>query len=272
MREIMQAHGARLRPVPVDDEGLLCAALPEEGAKLVCVSPSHQFPSGALLSLTRRLELLRYAGRYRSWIIEDDYDGEFRFDAKPISALRTFDEADRVIYIGSFSKILFPALRLGYMVLPAALRGDFIATKRLADFGCPTIEQKALANFMESPGFDRHLRSASATLKTRRKALLTGLETHAGDRVDVVDAPAGMHTVVWLRDCTFDECERLISDARSVGLGLYPIEPHYVNKPLRPGLLLGYAGLSSDDIATAMQLFGKCLAQLKVAARRQSAA
>lgn len=269
MREIMQAHGARVRAVPVDEKGLVCKALPWQGAKLVCVTPSHQFPSGALLSLTRRLELLRYATRHRSWIIEDDYDGEFRFDAKPITALRTLDEADRVIYIGSFSKTLFPALRLGYMVLPAALKRDFIAAKRRADLGCPTIEQKALANFMESPGFDRHLRNASSTLRARRRALLAGLQTHAGERVEVVDAPAGMHTVVWLRDCTFDECERLISDARSVGLGLYPIEPHYVEKPSRPGLLLGYAGVSKHDIVIAMQLFGKCLADLKKGAARR---
>lgn len=263
MREVMQAHGAHLSAVPVDDDGLICAQLPGQGAKLVCVTPSHQFPSGALLSLPRRLELLRYASRHRGWIIEDDYDGEFRFDAQPIAALRALDEADRVIYVGSFSKSLFPALRLGYMVLPAALRNDFVAAKRLADLGCPTIEQAALASFMESPGFDRHLRNASSTLRARRKVLLAGLQAHAGGRVDVVDAPAGMHTVVWLRDCTFADCERLIAQARSVGLGLYPIEPHYLDKPPRPGLLLGYAGLSTEDITLAMQLFGECLANLK---------
>lgn len=103
MREMMQAHGARLSPARVDDEGLVCSGLPGQGAKLVCVTPSHQFPSGALLSLPRRLELLRYASRHHGWIIEDDYDGEFRFDARPIAALRALDEADRVIYVGSFS-------------------------------------------------------------------------------------------------------------------------------------------------------------------------
>ena len=267
MREVMQAHGARVSPVPVDNEGLVCSGLPGEGAKLVCVTPSHQFPSGALLSLPRRLELLRYASRHRGWIIEDDYDGEFRFDARPIAALRALDEADRVIYVGSFSKILFPALRLGYIVLPAALCGDFVAAKRLADLGCPAIEQAALANFMHSPGFDRHLRNASGALRARRRALLAGLQTHARNRVDVVDAPAGMHTVVWLRDCTFADCERLIAEGRTVGLGLYPIEPHYIDKPSRPGLLLGYAGLSAEDIAVAMRLFGECLANLGKARR-----
>ena len=268
MREVMHAHGVRIHAVPVDREGLKCAGLPGEGVRLVCVTPSHQFPSGTLLSLPRRLELLRYASRHGAWIIEDDYDGEFRYDAKPIAALRALDDADRVIYVGSFSKMLFPALRLGYMVLPDALREDFVSAKRLADFGCPAIEQAALARFMESPGFDRHLRNASSTLRARRRALLQGLEEHAGDHVEVVDAPAGMHTVVWLRDYSFDDCERLIMEARSVGVGLYPIEPHYLGKPERPGLLLGYAGLAPEDITLAMQLFGECLERLRPHRRR----
>lgn len=268
MRELMHAHGARIRAVPVDREGLRCTELPEEGARVVCVTPSHQFPSGALLSLPRRFELLRYASRHDCWIVEDDYDGEFRYDARPIAALRALDDADRVIYVGSFSKMLFPALRLGYMVLPAALREDFVEAKRLADLGCPAIDQAALASLMESPGFDRHLRNASSTLRARRRALLEGLSAYAGERVDVADAPAGMHMAVWLRDSSFDECDELIHEARSLGLGLYPIEPHYVNKPSRPGLLLGYAGLSPEDISDAMRLFGQCLDRIDGSRRK----
>lgn len=257
--QMLKAHGARLLSIPVDSDGLRCQDLPGSGAKLVCVTPSHQFPSGAVMSLSRRLELLGYAADHDAWIIEDDYDGEFRYDAKPLAALQSLDDADRVIYVGTFSKMLFPALRLGYMVLPRALREDFVAAKWFADLGCPTVEQAALANFMESPGFDTHLRSANRTLKARREALMAGLRRYAGERVEVVDSPAGMHAVVWLQDYNDEDCDGLIEMARRRGLGLYPIKPHYLGKPPRPGLLLGYAGLPAKEITRAMRLFGECL-------------
>lgn len=260
-RQAMQAHGARLAAVRTDTEGLDCAALPSSGVRLICVTPSHQFPGGSVMSPARRLDLLRYAGRERCWIIEDDYDGEFRYDAHPLAALRALDEGDRVIYVGTFSKMLFPSMRLGYMVLPAALQEDFTGAKWLSDMGTPAIEQAALASFMSGAGFDRHLRQASRTLKARRKALLAGLHQHAGDRVEVFDSPAGMHVVAWLRGYDRARAEALMERARRCGLGLYDIAPHYLKPPARQGLLLGYAGISTADIETAMDLFGRCLAE-----------
>ncbi|MEP6634536.1 MAG: PLP-dependent aminotransferase family protein, partial [Luteimonas sp.] len=144
-REVLQLHGAHLLATPVDENGLLTDALPTRSPRLICVTPSHQFPSGAVMSLTRRLALLEYAERRQSWILEDDYDGEFRYDSKPIAALRSLDEHDRVIYVGSFSKVLFPALRMGYLIMPTPLRQDFISAKWAEDFGSPAIEQAALA-------------------------------------------------------------------------------------------------------------------------------
>ncbi|MGH6912220.1 MAG: PLP-dependent aminotransferase family protein [Geminicoccales bacterium] len=258
-RQIMQAHGARIAAVRTDAEGLVCAALPASGVRLVCVTPSHQFPGGSVLSLSRRLELLRYAGRQRCWIVEDDYDGEFRYDAHPLAALRALDEGDRVIYVGTFSKMLFPSLRLGFMVLPVSLRDDFAAAKRLADMGTPAIEQAALASFMTGAGFERHLRQASRTLKARRRALLSGLRRQAGQRVEIVDSQAGMHVVVWLRGYSRAGCEALVDRARRYGLGLYSIAPHYMKPPARQGLLLGYAALPVAEIEEAMRLFGRCL-------------
>lgn len=259
---IFTAHGARVDAVPVDDEGLDCDRLPREAPRLLCVTPSHQFPLGSVLSLPRRLALLRYAQAHEAWILEDDYDGEFRYGGAPIAALRSLDTHDRTLYIGTFSKALFPALRMGYMVLPRALREPFRMAKQLATFGCPAIEQRALAQFIQNRGFERHLRRAAHTLRARRAALLAGLREHAGEVVEVRDSHAGMHLVAWLRG--FDEARLhcLIEAARLRGVGLHPIGPCYLQPPERVGLLLGYAGLAPKEIAAAMLRFGEALRSL----------
>jgi GntR family transcriptional regulator/MocR family aminotransferase len=253
------AHGADLIAVPTDDEGLICSDLPTQSPRLIYVTPSHHFPTGAVMSLPRRAELLRYATQHQCWILEDDYDGEFRYDAHPLAALRALDETDRVIYVGTFSKVMFGGLRLGYMVLPAALRADFLNAKYLSDIACPIIEQAALAHFMEDGGFERHLRLARKELKARRDALIAGLKEHARDRVEIGDTPAGMHLVVWLRNNDPAYCEALIAYAHENGLGLYPMSPLYLHAPKRQGLLLGYCGLSLAELREAMKLFGHCL-------------
>lgn len=260
--QALVAHGANPLPVRTDNEGLVCDELPTATPGLICVTPSHQFPSGCVMSLPRRLELLCYATEKQSWILEDDYDGEFRYDSRPLAALRSLDKGDRVIYVGTFSKVLFGTLRLAYMVLPAALRRDFVIAKYLNDISCPGIEQVALAHFMADGGFERHLRHARKELKARHQELLAGLRRHAGDRVEVVDSPAGMHVVAWLRGYDSTRAEALIAHARERGLGLYPIAPHYQNPPSRPGLLLGYCGLSTTALREAMQLFGECLNEM----------
>lgn len=261
-RRGLQIHGAEVIAVRTDAEGLVCSELPTRAPRLICVTPSHQFPGGSVLSLPRRLALLRYAAEKRCWILEDDYDGEFRYDAHPLAALRSLDDADRVIYIGTFSKALFPALRMGYMVLPASLRRDFINAKWVSDFGSSAIEQAALAGFINDGGFERHLRRAAKSLRARRAVLLEGLRRYAGDRVDVVDSRAGMHLVAWLRGRTRAQGDALIAHALSRGLGLYAIAPHYLHPPDQAGLLLGYGGLSVAEIEEAVRLFGRCLDEM----------
>src|SRR5690242_7835179 len=265
-RQVFAAHGAHVRGCRVDNEGLVPSALPED-ARLAVVTPSHQFPTGALLPLGRRVELLEWAAARRAWLIEDDYDGEFRYGGRPLAALKSLDRDGRVIYIGSFSKALFPALRLGYMVLPPALRDAFVAAKWLEDRGCNALEQAALARFMGDGGFERHLRRAAQTLRARRTAMLNGLARHAAGIVEVVDSNAGMHLTAWLVGMSHADCERLIEHARTRGLGLYAIAPYCLKTPPRPGLVLGYAGLPTADIEAAMRLFGKCLAELGVATK-----
>jgi GntR family transcriptional regulator/MocR family aminotransferase len=226
------------------------------------VTPSHQFPTGALLPLPRRLDLLEWAARGRAWLIEDDYDGEFRYGGRPLAALKSLDRDGRVIYIGSFSKALFPALRLGYMVVPAALRDAFVAAKWLEDRGCNALEQSALANFMADGGFERHLRRAALALRARRTAMLAGIARHARGALEVVDSNAGMHLTAWLTRGNHGDCERLVAHARTRGLGLYTVAPYFLKPPPRPGLVLGYAGLPPADIEAAMRLLGRCLREI----------
>lgn len=264
------AQGAAMQPVRTDEEGLVCAELPSKPPRLICVTPSHQFPSGPVMSLPRRFELLRYADAHACWILEDDYDSEFRYDSQPLAALRSLDQGDRVIYVGTFSKVLFGSMRVGYMVVPIALRQDFVNAKYLSDMGGLAIEQAALAHFMESGAFEKHLRKVGLGLKHRREVMLQGLREHAGDRVQISDSHAGMHVVVWLPDYDYTQLDELIQHAHERGLGLYPIAACYRQRPDVPGLLLGYCGLPSAELRQAMRLFGSCLDA--VDARRSASA
>jgi len=258
-REVMQIHGARLVPVPVDAEGIDTRKLPRRSPRLICVTPSHQFPLGMVMSLQRRLALLEYAAQHKSWILEDDYDGEFRYDALPLAALRALDRQDRVIYVGSFSKVMLPSLRLGYMIIPDALMRDFITAKWLSDLGSPAIEQAALARFMATGTFERHLRQSARMLKARRVALLSALQRHAGKYVEVDDSDAGMHLVAWLPGYDEARVSALIELAVTRGIGLYPLAHLYLKPPARTGLLLGYAGLSVTAIEAAVKIRATCL-------------
>ncbi len=266
-RQILQASGAEILGCRVDADGLVTAELPDvtSGApmpKLALVTPSHQFPTGAVLSLARRMDLLSWAEAAGCWLIEDDYDGEFRYNARPLAALKSLDHAARVLYIGTFSKVLFPSLRLGYMVLPAGLRDAFVAAKWLTDRGCPSIEQAALARLMASGAFERHLRAAAKSLKARRAALLSALRRYAGDAVEVADSSAGMHVLAWLPGMRHTAARELVERARRKGLGLYLIAPYFLKSSVRPGLLLGFADLPAADLEAAMQLLGQTLREM----------
>lgn len=258
----LRAHGAILRAVRTDAEGLDCQALPRGGVRFVYVTPSHQFPSGVEMSLRRRSALLRYADEQRCWIVEDDYDGEFRYESRSTPTLRSLDMYDRVIYVGSFSKVLFPALRLGYLICPRSLRDDIVAAKRFDDLGSAAIEQTAMASFMRGGGFERHLRKAAIELRRRRAALLSGLQRHCSGHMEVTDSHAGMHVVGWLPGWPAKRTLFLVELARQRGLGLHPIDPYYHKAHSRSGLLLGFASLSVAQLRAATSLLGGCLAEV----------
>jgi GntR family transcriptional regulator/MocR family aminotransferase len=262
-RHTLLAHGAHLVGVPVDRSGIVTDALPARRPGMIFVTPAHQFPLGSTLSQRRRAELLRYAARHDTWIIEDDYDAEIRYDGRQVPALCALDKQRRVIFVGSFSKVLAPSLRLAYLVVPPALRNDFVHAKRLCDMGCPAIEQAALAHFMSSGGFERHLRRVVRSLRARRDALFSALRQHAADAIELQESRAGMHVVGWLKGAAAARPEALIGHAAALGLGLHPLAPHYlVRPPKTPGLLLGFAALSPGEIEVAARLLGRAVEAL----------
>ena len=180
-----RAAGAQLVPVPVDEEGLHVAALQRRGTNIraVYVTPSHQYPLGMTMSASRRFALLDWAERHQAWILEDDYDSEFRYISRPVGALQGMDARDRVIYIGTFSKALFPAVRVGYVVVPPPLWTRFLESRFAFDMFTPTLYQRALAEFLKKGHFARHLRRMRSAYLERRDALLRGLARHCGDLV-----------------------------------------------------------------------------------------
>ncbi len=260
-RHVIEAHGARVVAVPTDADGLVCKAMSRLSPKLILVTPSHQFPGASLMSMERRIQLLNFADKKRCWVFEDDYDSEFRYDGHPLAALSALDSAERVIYSGSFSKVLFPSLRMGYIVVPSALRRDFVAAKRLADMGCSAIDQAAMARYISGGGFERHLRRVVQICRDRRKALIDGLARVGRGHFSVQDSNAGMHLVAWLPHMSQEQCAQLIALASAQGLGLHPIARFYKNPPKVPGLMMGYAALSVTEIEAAMVVLEKCMGE-----------
>jgi GntR family transcriptional regulator / MocR family aminotransferase len=253
------AHGAHVKSARTDEQGLVVDELPQRSTRLIFVTPSHQFPSGVAMTLNRRLELLKWAAKTGSWIFEDDYDTEFHAGDRPLPALRSLDLADRVLYVGSFSKTLFPSLRLGYIVCPAGLRDALYKAKLLEDLGSPSVEQAALATFIQSRQYEKHLRKSVKELMSRRKAVVDALQRLAGDQIEIGPHQAGMHFAIWFKKMAFDHLDAFIERAKSLGLGLHPIHPYYRVRPARPGLLIGYAGHSVNQLKTAVEIFVRCL-------------
>lgn len=245
--------GVELVRVPVDREGIdveagrkLC-----QKARLAIVTPSHQFPTGVTMSLGRRLALLEWGREEQSWIIEDDYDSEYRFSGRPLESLQGLDSAERVIYIGTFSKVLSPSLRLGYLVVPPALLKGFIATRRITDMYLPLLEQMALADFIAEGHFARHLRKMRLLYLERRNALVKSLTRELGDILDVTVPEAGMHLVAWLPPGV---SARAVADlAAARGLHISFITESSLRAQPREGLLLGFASAASEELQAGVK-------------------
>lgn len=239
---------AQLIPVPVDEEGMMPSPANRRGrlARVAYATPSHQYPLGMTMSAARRMSLLSWAVRSGSWIIEDDYDSEYRFDSRPIASLQGLDTHARVIYIGTFSKVLFPALRLGYVVVPADLIPAFSAVRDASDIFTPTLYQAVLADFIGEGHFARHIRRMRMLYMDRRRALVNALRAQLGDIVEVIGAEAGMHLVALLPPETEDVA--VSKQAAQNGISAMPLSTCYLKRPTRRGLILGYGGVSTRQI------------------------
>jgi GntR family transcriptional regulator/MocR family aminotransferase len=257
---LFRAHGARLNPVTVDDEGLDVEQL-AENARCIYVTPSHQFPLGVTMSLARRRSLLQWVRRRQAIIIEDDYDSEFRFGGRPVESLQGLDRSGQVIYLGTFSKVLFPGLRLGYAVVPGWLREKFASAKWLLDRHTSALEQCAMAEFMSRGHFGRYMRQMQRTYGRRREALIVALSKFFGSNLRLLPSHAGLHVAGFL-DRQIDSDE-LIRRAYEGGVGLYSIEPFYLSKPRR-GLILGYGACSEADITEGIRRLRGILESLRV--------
>jgi GntR family transcriptional regulator/MocR family aminotransferase len=264
-RAILDAHGASLLPLPVDGEGACVhelAGLGGDGRALdaVLVTPAHQSPTGVGLASSRRAALLAWAAETGGLVIEDDYDAEYRYDRAPLGAMQGL-APDRVVYMGTVSKTLAPALRLGWLVLPPRLVDPVLAQKVLVDHGCPTIEQLALARLFESGAYDRHLRQARRRYRERRDALVQALARHLpGARV--TGLAAGLHAIARLERAV--DGTELVRAAARHSVGVYPLGYAYMEvKPVHDGLVLGYANLAEPAIEEGIRRLAVALDEVQ---------
>ncbi|MDB5076306.1 MAG: PLP-dependent aminotransferase family protein [Chloroflexi bacterium] len=259
-RGALLAAGARPVPVPVDREGIDVAhgraVCPS--ARLAIVTPSHQFPTGVTMSLSRRLALLDWARAADAWIVEDDYDSEYRFSGRPLEALHGLDSAGRVLYVGTFSKVLFPSLRVGYVVAPPMLLGGLIAARRFIDIHPPLLEQLALVDFMNEGHFVRHVRKMRDIYAERRNALVDALTRELGGELDVVVPEAGIHLATWMSEdtsippTTLRTVAQRLNILRASQLSVRPLH--------RDGLLLGFASAVPEQLRANVHMLARALA------------
>ena len=255
-REVLRAAGAQLLPVPVDRDGLNPARLPEH-ANMVFVTPSHQFPTGAILPLARRLALLEWARRKNSVIVENDHDGEFHYEGRPLESLQGLDSEGRIVYIGTFSRTVFAALRIGYLIVPKSLAPAFTAAKWLNDLHSATLEQQTLAEFITNGMYERHLRRLRRRNSARREALLEAIHEYLGNRVEVTGDGSGAHIVLWPAKRISEDAA--IAKAASRGVGIYGISHCFLTRPSRTGLMLSYSRMNEEEIREGIRLLGEIL-------------
>ena len=246
-RSALRAAGAQVVPVPVDDQGLDVEAGRSRAAsaRLVYVTPSHQYPTGVTMSLERRLALLDWAGRAGAWVVEDDYDAEYRYEGRPIAAIQGLDPAGRVLYVGTFSKTLFPSIRLAYLVLPKGLVSAFVNARALMDGHTPQLPQAVLADFLVEGHFGAHLRKMRALYRERRDALVESVERRCGGRLRLGPADCGFHVAAYLPEGKRDV--EIAHRAAGHGLALPPLSRYFLGRA-RHGFLLGFAGVTSAGI------------------------
>ncbi|WMS43190.1 PLP-dependent aminotransferase family protein [Acuticoccus sp. MNP-M23] len=252
-RRSLEIAGAIIRATPVDAEGLVVERLPPS-ARIVCVTPSHQFPLGVVMSAARRRALLDFAASFNAVIIEDDYDSEFRHDHQPLDALQTLDRAETVFYVGTFSKSMFPELRVGFVVVPRWARYALTLAKQLNDWHCPLITQLALADFIAEGHLARHVRRMRRIYSERHRALTEAIAHHFDDRLQLFPAHAGVHLAAG-SDSLDDR--RLVVKAEAKGIRVEDIARYAVRDIDQRGLVFGFGLIRAEDIEPAVKILAR---------------
>ena len=258
-RHCFMGQLANIQPITITEEGVDVEALSgyQQNFKLVYVTPSHQFPTGVTLSLSRRIALLQWAEKTNTLIIEDDYDSEYRYGEQPIPSLQGMDRSHSVIYIGTFSKIVFPSLRIGYLVMPDNWIPIISKAKWLCDRFCPILEQYALTDWIAQGYFERHIRRMRQLYNLRRQALIRAFEKYFGDRVTIFGANAGIHVMVKIKTSLPDEV--VIQKAAEAGIGLISARGYYLQPRYQGEFIFGYAQLTEAQIDRGISILAKIL-------------
>jgi GntR family transcriptional regulator/MocR family aminotransferase len=256
-RLLFQSLGTRVSGVPVDRDGLVVEALPRH-ARLVYVTPSHQYPLGMPLSLPRRLALLAWADRHGAAIVEDDYDSEFRFHGQPIEPLQSLDTGGRVAYVGSFSKTMLPTLRLGFVVTPPSLRDAVRKAKFVSDWHSPLVVQAALARFIDDGGFARHIRRMGSVYRARHDLLTSILARDFAGHLEVVPSAAGLHVGVLARAASVERIRAVVREAREKDVAVQELSRFAVGAPPRVGLVLGYGAIPTSRVEEGLGRLREC--------------
>jgi GntR family transcriptional regulator/MocR family aminotransferase len=269
-RLLFESLGARIVGIPVDGEGLIVDALPAD-ARVVYVTPSHQFPTGVAMSLRRRMALLAWADRHDAAVVEDDYDSEFRYAGQPLEPLQSLDRSGRVVYVGSFSKVMLPTLRLGFLVAPASLRHALQAAKFVTDWHTSLPTQAALAEFIDDGGLARHIRRMRNEYRVRHERIATELDGPLARWLEPIPSAAGLHLSAYLKDGATEDLRRLVARTKAEGIELYDLNqrPTLVPAgvlsrqwPARPVLLLGYGGIPTSRLDEGLRRLRGCLEAL----------
>ena len=269
-RRAMIAAGASIVNVPVDRNGMIIATAiqKEPSAKLAYVTRSNQFPLGVTMSASRRMELLEWASRSRSWIVEDEYDAEYRYGGRPIAALQSLDRTGSVIYVGTFTKVLFNALRVGFLVLPERLVKSFVIARSFIDRHPPFMNQAILAEFISEGYFSQHIKKMRVAYAERLGTLCSETEKHLSELVEVQMPESGMRAVAWL--CNGMSDKRAAQLAQAEGIETFPISLFSSEYRHPPGLMLGFAGCDPVDIKRGVEILAKALDPNHRAVSRQT--
>ena len=257
-RHLFRSLGARVVGVPVDDQGLVVRAIPK-AARLIYTTPSHQFPLGTPMSLQRRTALLAWVERQGTVIIEDDYDSEFRFEGRPLDPLQRLDRNGRVVYVGSFSKVMLPTLRVGFLIAPASLQPALRAAKHLSDWHGELPTQAALARFIDEGLLARHIRKVAREYSTRHAAIVEAIQTDFGERFRAVPSVAGLHVTAEVVAGVSVDLEKVVRRAEGLGIAINTLADFSSPPSSRAGLVIGYGSIPTAKIEEALRRLATCV-------------